>query len=1210
MRIRVAAATVDVLDRAGCAGDRIMHPQLYACGSVIRREVQLAVQDSEILRIRAAAATVYVLDDGLTTLVLRVINEGSGTVLYYDQLRIEANNVAPVNLGSGGPYEIVEGAGVALSGSAQDVSGDSSLVFRWDIDLDQDGLFTGNDLGVANSADVTWAWSDLVTLGIVDGPSSFNVRMRVIDDGYYATIDDQPSIFTTLTVKNVLPTVQIFEVTTARLEKAPMTFRADVSGDGVDAARHSYQWRVLKDGTEYVPSVQPAPDPTVFTFTPDDNAQYEVEVTVFDGANSVVKSSVYDVANVPPSMGSLSVTPIDEGETASLTGTISDASLLDSFTLEVTWGDTAVETFAFSAGTTDFALTHQYDDDPAGTPDEYTIGLKLTDDDINDVDAPESATGSVVVAVSNLAPRYVDAGGPYVVDEGSAGTLTLFASATDPADNANLRFDWDLNSDGTYEYTNLASADLNLSWSDLKAKLGIAGGPATFQVSVRVDDQDGGVTVSDPATLVINNVAPAVAINALSTTPAEGTLVSLSATVVDPADASPAYDWSVRKDGVPFDSGTPVDQTTFDFTPDDNGLYQVSLTVSDGTDQTTAERTILVVNAVPVVASLAGGTLVDLGTPVTYNGSFSDPGSDSWSGTISVNDGSDTATLPLIFDGKTFSTDYVFSREGIYDLTVRVRDDDGGTSFSDAIAVTVFGPAALTVADVSQDEDAGVMTFTVTLSNAVPGGLTVDYSTSDDTATTGDNDFAASGGTLTFAGTAGETQTFTVAVTPDTKVETDEVFNVTLSNVHPTVGGTGQIIDASDTATGTIVNDDTATTAYDDIVGRADSTGDWWVAKSDGSSFTSEKWGKWGSTAGWVDVQIGDFNGDGRDDVVGRSASGDWWVAKSNGSGFVNERWGRWSAGATWINVHVGDFNNDGNDDLVGRVKSTGDWWVAKSTGSGFVNEKWSRWSSAVNWINVQVGDFNNDGNDDLVGRVESNGDWWVAKSTGSGFASEKWGRWSSDVEWINVQVGDFNNDGNDDLVGRVDSSGDWWVAKSNGSGFANEKWSRWSAGVTWINVQVGDFNSDGSDDLVGRVESSGDWWVAKSTGSGFVNEKWGRWSSAADWINVQVGDFTGDGNDDVAGRVKSTGDWWVAKSTDSGFVSEKWGTWPSAVNWLDVQVGNFDGATPAPAAPSGSDSLGAAAAADQFWSEVGDDDEEDSLLLDSVYVDLLKMEE
>jgi len=43
MRISVAAATVDVLDRAGCAGDRIMHPQFVARGTVIRREVQPVV---------------------------------------------------------------------------------------------------------------------------------------------------------------------------------------------------------------------------------------------------------------------------------------------------------------------------------------------------------------------------------------------------------------------------------------------------------------------------------------------------------------------------------------------------------------------------------------------------------------------------------------------------------------------------------------------------------------------------------------------------------------------------------------------------------------------------------------------------------------------------------------------------------------------------------------------------------------------------------------------------------------------------------------------------------------------------------------------------------------------------------------------------------------------------------------------------------------
>jgi hypothetical protein len=116
----------------------------------------------------------------------------------------------------------------------------------------------------------------------------------------------------------------------------------------------------------------------------------------------------------------------------------------------------------------------------------------------------------------------------------------------------------------------------------------------------------------------------------------------------------------------------------------------------------------------------------------------------------------------------------------------------------------------------------------------------------------------------------------------------------------------------------------------------------------------------------------------------------------------------------------VGDFNGDGLDDIVGRVSTSGDWWVAQSTGNSFANAKWGRWSTAVSLADVKVADFDGDGDSDIAGRVSTSGDWWVAQSTGTAFANAKWTRWSTSVDWINVATGDFNGDGSMDLVGQV----------------------------------------------------------------------------------------------------------------------------------------------------------------------------------------------
>ena len=115
----------------------------------------------------------------------------------------------------------------------------------------------------------------------------------------------------------------------------------------------------------------------------------------------------------------------------------------------------------------------------------------------------------------------------------------------------------------------------------------------------------------------------------------------------------------------------------------------------------------------------------------------------------------------------------------------------------------VIPPVQLSVADASIEEgDSGTtdLAFTVSLDQAATGEITVDYATSDDTATVGE-DYTMTTGTLTIP--AGESMaTITVSVMGDTKVENNETLTLTLSNPSSnTMLGT-------DTATGTILTDD------------------------------------------------------------------------------------------------------------------------------------------------------------------------------------------------------------------------------------------------------------------------------------------------------------------------------------------------------------------------------------------------------------------
>ena len=123
-----------------------------------------------------------------------------------------------------------------------------------------------------------------------------------------------------------------------------------------------------------------------------------------------------------------------------------------------------------------------------------------------------------------------------------------------------------------------------------------------------------------------------------------------------------------------------------------------------------------------------------------------------------------------------------------------------GRKLSHSTSATVAGPPSISVADATVTEAAGaVLAFTVSLSRSSGSNVTVDYATSDGTATAG-ADYTATSGTLTIS--AGSTSaTVDVTVLDDSHDDGGETLTLTLSNA-----ANGTLGDS--TATGTIENSD------------------------------------------------------------------------------------------------------------------------------------------------------------------------------------------------------------------------------------------------------------------------------------------------------------------------------------------------------------------------------------------------------------------
>ncbi|MEU6720279.1 peptidoglycan recognition family protein [Nonomuraea sp. NPDC046802] len=293
-----------------------------------------------------------------------------------------------------------------------------------------------------------------------------------------------------------------------------------------------------------------------------------------------------------------------------------------------------------------------------------------------------------------------------------------------------------------------------------------------------------------------------------------------------------------------------------------------------------------------------------------------------------------------------------------------------------------------------------------------------------------------------------------------------------------------------------------------------------------------------------------DFDGDGKDDIVTftHGTGADVYVATSVGDRFVgtSTKWHDYFA-LSGETPYTGDFDGDGRDDIVTFTHGTNaDVYVATSFGSGFrPAEKWHDFFAPSGEIPA-VGDFDGDGKDDVVTFTHGTGaDVYVAKSTGNGFGpGEKW----HDFFALNGEfpaVGDVDGDGKDDLIVFTQgATADVYVALSTGTGFGPAKKVHDHFAPAGEQPRVADVDGDGKDDIVTFTSDNlADVYVAKSTGSGFgPGEKWHDFFAPAGEFPY-TGDYDGDGKDDIVTFTRgTTNDVYVAKSTGSGFGGgEKW---------------------------------------------------------------------
>ncbi len=245
-------------------------------------------------------------------------------------------------------------------------------------------------------------------------------------------------------------------------------------------------------------------------------------------------------------------------------------------------------------------------------------------------------------------------------------------------------------------------------------------------------------------------------------------------------------------------------------------------------------------------------------------------------------------------------------------------------------------------------------------------------------------------------------------------------------------------------------------------------------------------------------------------------------IAQSNHSSWtgagVNFNRGGW---------HIGDFNGDGKDDIFRYREGESGADMFLSTGSAFKRDgSWTEAEVDFNQGGWHIGDFNGDGKDDIFRYIARELRIDMFLSTGFNFKrDDNWNKFlrSSTILFVDFNqggwhIGDFNGDGKDDIFRYRESISGADVFLSTGNAFKHDgSWTPASVNFNHGGWHIGDFNGDGKDDIFRYVagESGADMFL--STGAFFDHD--GSWTPAGVSFNRggwHIGDFNGDGKDDI----------------------------------------------------------------------------------------------
>jgi hypothetical protein len=357
-----------------------------------------------------------------------------------------------------------------------------------------------------------------------------------------------------------------------------------------------------------------------------------------------------------------------------------------------------------------------------------------------------------------------------------------------------------------------------------------------------------------------------------------------------------------------------------------------------------------------------------------------------------------------------------------------------------------------------------------------------------------------------------------------------------------------------------------------DILWRNASTGENLIWYMNGVTRTGGAYLTTLADLNWAIVGTGDFTGDGKADILWRNAStGEDLIWFMNGVAHTGEAYLATVSDLSWTIVGTGDFTGDGKPDILWRNVSTGEnyvWYMDGVTRTGGAN---LTTEADLNWKAVGTGDFNRDGKPDILWRNTWTGEnavWYMDGVTRTGVASLET---RADRNWSIAMVADFTGDGKPDLLWRNTATGQNEIWALNGVSHVSDAAMDTVSDLAWEILQgsnshttgrtvPSDFTGDGKPDILWRNVSTGENYLWYMNGVTRTGGAYLTTLADLNWTIVGTGDFTGDGKPDILWRNASTGENLIWYMNGVARTGEAYLTTVTDLNWTIVGTADFTG--------------------------------------------------